>query len=81
MVNNKRTKQEDIRTKQLILKELLEIMELWSNIPTSQHIVCIMRPYKDAYYWSEEMLLKKIERYRNELEIDREEVEEDRYGT
>lgn len=57
-----------MKNKQLILKELLEVIELWDNIPVSQHLTCIMRPYKDVYEWSDEQLLKKIERYRDELE-------------
>lgn len=75
-----KNRSDDIRMKQLILKELLEIFELWSNIPVAQHMMCIQRPYKDSYHWKDEMYLKKIERYRNELEIDREELEEDVYG-
>lgn len=59
---------EKARIKQLILQELLEISELWLHIPSAQHLCTIMRPYKDAYYWSDEMLLKKIEKYRAELE-------------
>ena len=57
-----------MRNKQLILKELLEVIELWNEIPVSQHLATILRPYKDVYTWSDEQLLKKIERYRNELE-------------
>lgn len=67
---------ERARIKQLVLKELLEVAELWMDIPMAQHLCTIMRPYKDAYYWSDEMLLKKIEKYRAELEDDG--TEEDR---
>lgn len=59
---------ERARIKQLILQELLEVTELWMDTPISQHLCTIMRPYKDAYFWSDEMLLKKIEKYRAELE-------------
>lgn len=59
---------ERARIKQLILQELLEINELWMDVSASQHLCTIMRPYKDAYFWTDEMLLKKIEKYRAELE-------------
>lgn len=59
-----------MRIKQLILKELLEIIELWPEDRIAQHLCTIMRPYKDAYYWNDEMLLKKIEKYRDEIEND-----------
>jgi hypothetical protein len=58
------------RTKQLVLKELLEIIELWPDTPISQHVVTILRPYSSSYEWSDELLLKKIEKYRYELETD-----------
>lgn len=57
-----------MRTKQLILKELLEIIELWPNIQIAQHLRLILRPNKDIYNWSDELLLKKVEKYRNELD-------------
>lgn len=59
-----------VRGKQLILKELLEIMELWPEKDVAKHLCTIMRPYKDAYQWTDEMLLKKIEKYRNEIETE-----------
>lgn len=57
-----------IANKQLILQELLEISELWPDIPMSQHLCTIMRPYKDAYHWTDKEILKKIEQYRYEKE-------------
>ena len=70
-----------MRTKQLILKELLEIIELWPSIPIAQHLRLILRPNKDIYNWSDELLLKKIEKYRNELDnnLTEESNEEDEY--
>lgn len=67
-----------IRTKQLILKELLEIIELWPLVSVSQHLVTIMRPYHDAYHWNDDMILKKIEKYRDELENDKEDEDGER---
>lgn len=64
-----------MRTKQLILKELLEIIELWPDIPIARHLRVILRPNKDIYNWSDEKLLKKIEKYRYELD---EEVNEEK---
>ena len=62
--------------KQLIIQELLEVAELWTHIPMSQHLCTILRPYKDVYFWSDELLLKKIEKYRAELEDDNYERED-----
>lgn len=69
----KKLKFMNVRIKQLIFTELLEIAELWSDIPLAQHLYTIMRPHKDAYGWSDELLLKKIEKYREELEVDEDE--------
>ncbi len=57
-----------MKTKQLILKELLEIISLWSNIPVAQHLVTIMRPQTGNYKWDDDKLLKAIEKYRDEME-------------
>ena len=59
-----------MKTKQLILQELLEIIGLFPEVSIAKHLCTIMRPYKDAYNWNDELLLKKIERYRNEIETD-----------
>jgi len=59
-----------MRKKQLILKELLELIELFPDQPIAQHLRCILRPNNDFYTWTDEVLLKKIETYRNELEND-----------
>ena len=59
-----------MRKKQLILKELLEIIELFPEINIAQHWYTILRPYTDSYNWNDDTLLKKIETYRNELEND-----------
>lgn len=59
-----------MKTKQLVLRELLEIIELWPEISIAQHLCTAMRPYKDAYHWTDEMLLKKIDKYRDELETE-----------
>lgn len=61
---------ERARYKQLILQELVEVAELWPHVNMAQHICTIMRPSTGAYFWSDEELLKKIERYRDELEND-----------
>lgn len=59
---------ERTKIKQLILRELVEVAELWPDINMAQHICTIMRPITGAYFWTDEALLKKIEMYRDELE-------------
>lgn len=66
-----------MKNKQLILRELLEIIEIWDRISVSQHFACILRPYSGVYDWTDEQLLKKIEKYRAELEKEQEEKFED----
>lgn len=68
-----------MKNKQLILRELLEVIELWNTIPVSQHLACILRPYKDVYDWTDAQLLKNIEKYRNELENEVEDAQEESY--
>jgi hypothetical protein len=62
-----------MKNKQLILRELLEIIEIWDKIPIGRHLACILRPYSGVYDWTDEQLLKKIEKYRAELEKEQEE--------
>lgn len=64
---------EKTRVKQLVLQELTEIAALWWDTPLSQHLVTILRPYSAAYEWNDELLLKKVEKYRDELETDQDE--------
>lgn len=59
---------ERTRIKQLIFHELVEVAELWPHINMAQHICTILRPLTGAYHWTDEEFLKKIEKYRNELE-------------
>lgn len=70
----------NMKTKQLILKELLEIIELWPSIPVAQHLRLILRPNKDIYNWTDEELLKKTEKYRYELDEDANESIEEKYS-
>lgn len=57
-----------IQIKQQIFHHLVEIVELFPQYSISQHIVHVMRPQTGCYQWSDEELLKKFERYRDELE-------------
>lgn len=50
------------------MRELLEVIELWPHMNVAQHIYTAMRPHSDSYHWTDEMLLKKIEKYKDELE-------------
>ena len=63
----------DLRTKILILRELSDIIELWSETPVIQHLITIQRPVTDVYSWTDEAFLKKIEKYRDDLENIKEE--------
>ena len=54
--------------KQQIFHHFVEIVELFPQYTIAQHIVHIMRPQTGCYSWNEEELLKKFEKYRDELE-------------
>lgn len=56
--------------KQQIFHHLVEIVELFPQYTTAQHLIHVLRPYTGCYQWSEEELLKKFEKYRDELEGD-----------
>lgn len=58
----------DIQTKQQIFHHLAEIMELFPQYTTVQHLIHIMRPRTGSYDWDNATFLKKIEHYRDELE-------------
>jgi hypothetical protein len=59
-----------IQTKQQIFHNFVEIVELFPQYTISQHILHVMRPQTGSYQWSDEELLKKFEKYRDELEND-----------
>lgn len=60
----------DIQTKQQIFHNFVEIIELFPQYSIAQHIIHAMRPQTGSYQWSNEELLKKFEKYRDELESD-----------
>lgn len=64
MTSNK----QKIQTKQQIFHHFVEIVELFPQYTIAQHMVHILRPQTGCYSWSEEDLLKKFEKYRDELE-------------
>lgn len=64
MSNNKK----QLQIKQQIFHHLVEIVELFPQYTTAQHLIHIMRPRTGSYQWTEEELLKKFEKYRDELE-------------
>lgn len=69
-----------IQTKQQIFHHFVEIVELFPQYSIAQHIVHVMRPQTGSYQWSDEELLKKFEKYRDELEnelVDKISQEED----
>lgn len=59
-----------VQTKQQIFHHFVEIIELFPQYSISQHIVHVMRPQTGCYTWTDEDLLKKFEKYRDELESD-----------
>lgn len=60
-----------IQIKQQIFHHFVEIVELFPQYTIAQHMVHILRPQTGSYQWSEEDLLKKFEKYRDELENER----------
>lgn len=58
------------QTKQQIFHHLVEIVELFPQYSIAQHLTHVMRPHTGSYEWIDETLLKKFERYRDELEND-----------
>lgn len=64
---------QDIRIEQQFLHTLSKIIEDFPQYTISQHLVHFLRKKneaKESYYWSEELLLKKIENYYDELKND-----------
>lgn len=57
-----------IQTKQQIFHNFVEIVELYPQYSIVQHMVHVMRPQTGSYQWSDEELLRKFEKYRDELE-------------
>ena len=60
----------NIQIKQQIFHHFIEVVELFPQYTITQHIVHFMRPQTGSYQWSDEELLKKLEKYRDELESD-----------
>lgn len=63
-----------MQTTQQIFHILLELTELYPDKTICQHLTTIMRRknpgIKEAYFWSNDTLLKRIESYKQELESD-----------
>jgi hypothetical protein len=59
-----------IQTKQQIFHHFVEIVELFPQYSISQHMVHVLRPQTGCYQWTDEELLRKFEKYRDELETD-----------
>jgi hypothetical protein len=64
------SKKINTQIKQQIFHHLVEIVELFPQYTISQHLVHVMRPQTGNYNWTDEELLKKFEKYRDELETD-----------
>jgi hypothetical protein len=59
-----------IQIKQQIFHHFAEIVELFPRYTIAQHLVHVLRPQTGLYQWNDEELLKKFEKYRDELEND-----------
>jgi len=57
-----------IQTKSQIFHNFAEIVELFPQYTIAQHMVHILRPQTGCYGWSDTELLRKFEKYRDELE-------------
>jgi hypothetical protein len=57
-----------IQIKQQIFHHFVEIVELFPQYNIVQHMVHVLRPQTGSYQWTDEELLKKFEKYRDELE-------------
>jgi hypothetical protein len=64
MSNNKK----GMQIKQQIFHHFAEIVELYPQYSVTQHMIHVMRPQTGSYQWNDEELLKKFEKYRDELE-------------
>lgn len=61
----------DMRTKQLIFHNFMQIVESFPQYKISQHLSHILREKGDSqkhYYWEDSKLLKRLEDYKDELE-------------
>lgn len=54
------------------IREMIEIFDLFPNVPISQHLIALLRPAKEAYNWSDEKLTEEIIKYKYALENDSE---------
>jgi hypothetical protein len=68
---------QDSQTKHQIFHHFVEIVELFPQYSITQHMVHVMRPQTGSYQWKDEELLKKFEKYRDELENDMIEASEE----
>lgn len=71
---------ESIRIKQLIIHELAEIIEAYPHYNVAEHL-CYLTDRKNAYRLTNKEFLKEIEKYRNKLEEEIIEGEEEYFET
>lgn len=57
-----------IQIKQQIFHNFVEIVELFPQYTIAQHMVHVLRPQTGCYQWTDDELLRKFEKYRDELE-------------
>ena len=70
-----------IQVEQQVLFNLAKIIEAFPQYSIAQHLSHFLRKKKetkDVYFWSDELILKKVEEYYDELKTDLvQETEED----
>jgi hypothetical protein len=59
---------QNIQTKQQIFHQFIELVELFPQYSITQHMIHVLRPQTGCYTWTDAELLKKFEKYRDELE-------------
>lgn len=66
---NVKTKNQ-VQVEQQILHMLAQVIEAFPQYTVSQHLLHVLRKKtdtKEPYFWSEELLLRKLEEYNEEL--------------
>lgn len=62
-----------VQTEQQFLYNLAQVIEAFPQYTIAQHLCHFLRKkneFKDVYFWSDEILLNKIESYYDELKED-----------
>lgn len=69
-MSNLKKEKSKVQTQQQFIYLLINVMEMYPQYSTAQHLAHIMRKKEEAnqaYFWDEDLLLKKMEDYYDEL--------------